>query len=139
MGHGVIALFSPIIVEQIGIPVNLLQFQPTELILDSGVGRLGFGRGILAGRGRLPHRRGPLADVRPMTARRYQRAIDTRGEERTARYRTLDSAAVAVAGPRRVSGAVDHRQLAFPRPFRRGDCGRLVVVVRRVSATPRRN
>ena len=30
-----------------------------------------------------------------MTARRYQRAIDTRGEERTARYRTLDSAAVA--------------------------------------------
>ena len=30
-----------------------------------------------------------------MTARRYQRAIDTRGEERTARYRTLCPAAVA--------------------------------------------
>ena len=32
-GHGVIALFSPIIVEHIGIPVNLLQFQATEFIL----------------------------------------------------------------------------------------------------------
>ena len=33
LGHGVIELVSPIIVEHIGIPVNLLQFQVTELIL----------------------------------------------------------------------------------------------------------
>ena len=33
LGHGVVELLSPIIVEQIGIPVNLLQFQATELIL----------------------------------------------------------------------------------------------------------
>ena len=37
LGHGVIELLSPIIAEQIGMSVNLLQFRGTELMLIPGL------------------------------------------------------------------------------------------------------
>jgi putative ABC transport system permease protein len=37
LGHGLIVLLSPVIVEQTGVAVNLLQFRPIELILIPGL------------------------------------------------------------------------------------------------------